>query len=72
MIWFFERQSHLVVCEVRKTCDDTAYEFEVSPSNAPPAVLHFKTPQALIEGYLREQRRLLNEGWHPRATLVDG
>lgn len=72
MIWFFEREPHLVVCEVRKTSDETAYEFEVSPSNAPPAIQHFESPRDLIDAYLKEQKRLLAEGWHPRASLAEG
>ena len=69
MIWFFEREQDLVVCEVRKTDDESAYEFELAPSNAPPAVQHFISPGDLIEAYLKEQKRLLSEGWHPRTTL---
>ena len=72
MIWFFEREPHLVVCEVRKSSDETAYEFEISPSNAPPALQQFESPHELIEAYLKAQKRLLADGWHPRATLVDG
>jgi hypothetical protein len=71
MIWFFERERDLIVCEVRKTEDDTAYEFEVSASNAAPAVHHFKSAHDLIETYVREQRRLLAEGWHPRVSLAN-
>lgn len=69
VIWFFEREQDLVVCEVRKTEDETAYEFEVAPSNAPPAVQHFDSPHDLIEAYLKEQKRLLAEGWHPTTAL---
>ncbi|HEY3884679.1 MAG TPA: hypothetical protein VGL62_05695 [Vicinamibacterales bacterium] len=69
MIWFFEREQDLVMCEVRKTRDDMAYEFEVSPSNAPAAVHLFKAPGELIETYLREQKRLLADGWRPTTAL---
>lgn len=69
MIWFFQREHDLIVCEVRKTPDDTAYEFEVAPSNAPADVRHFDSPHDLIEAYLGEQRRLLNAGWRPTAAL---
>ena len=72
MIWFFERERDLIVCEVRKTADETAYEFEVAASNAPPAVRHFDSPHDLIEAYIKEQKRLLADGWHPTMELGAG
>ena len=70
MIWFFEREQDFIVCEVRKTADDSAYEFEVAASNGAPAVRHFDSPHDLIEAYIKEQKRLLADGWHPTMELA--
>jgi hypothetical protein len=69
--WFFERNSEMIVCEIRRAADnDGAFEFEIA-GTAGPRTARFESPRELIATYLREQSRLLAEGWLPRnvATL---
>ena len=70
MIWFYEKQDDLLVCEVRKTQDDSAYEFEIAYSQGPDT-RRFDSPSDLIAGYLTELSRLKAAGWHPRAGNID-
>jgi hypothetical protein len=66
MIWFFERESHLIVCEIRRAADDDEkFEFEMADA-AGPTTLRFESPTELISKYLHEQSRLMAEGWRPR------
>lgn len=69
MIFFYEKQNDLIVCEVRKTEDDSAYEFELAEA-AGPTTRRFDTPSELITGYLTELARLKAAGWHPRAGNI--
>lgn len=67
VIWFLEKQDDLLVCEIRRAEDDqTAFEFEIADSKG-PTTHRFGTPQELITKYLDEQKRLINEGWRPKA-----
>ena len=67
VIWFFEKEADLLVCEIRRPADDQpGYEFEVASSSG-PTLRRFDTPQELITNYLAEQRRLMKAGWRPRA-----
>jgi hypothetical protein len=66
VIWFLEKQDDLVVCEIRRAEDDTAYEFELAYS-AGPTTHRFDSPKDLIAKYLKEQNRLFAEGWRPSA-----
>jgi hypothetical protein len=71
MIWFFERDSSLVVCEIRRAADDEAtFEFEIADAEG-PTTRRFESPSELISTYLTEQSRLITEGWRPRATVED-
>jgi len=70
MIWFFEKQDDLVVCEIRRAADnDRTFEFEIAES-AGPTTHRFDSPTELITKYLREQSRLMANGWRPRAGNV--
>jgi len=70
MIWFFERESSLIVCEIRRAADDEAtFEFEVA-DEAGPTTHRFESPTALIAKYLDEQSRLIADGWRPRSTAA--
>ena len=72
MIWFLERNSDLVICEIRRAQDaGPAYEFEVATSDAPPRTQRFTSPTELIDGYLREQAHLRALGWRPRASDIE-
>jgi hypothetical protein len=66
MIWFLQRNTDLMVCEIRQTIGEAAYEFEIAPPQGPPQTLRFESPTALINEYLRNQSVLQAEGWRPR------
>lgn len=69
MIWFFEKDTDLVVCEIRRAADDeNRYEFEIADAEG-PKTQRFNSPSELITKYLSEQARLLKEGWRPRVDL---
>lgn len=69
MVWFFEKNTDLLVCEIRRAADDEShYEFEIADADG-PKTKRFDSPTELISNYLTEQRRLMNEGWRPRADL---
>ena len=70
VVWFLEKQNDLLVCEIRKTDDESIYEFEIADAQGP--TLHrFDSPTALITNYLSEQRRLIALGWRPRAGNIE-
>ena len=70
MIWFFEKQNDLLVCEIRRAADnDQKFEFEIADS-AGPTTHRFDSATELITNYLREQSRLMAHGWRPRAGNV--
>jgi hypothetical protein len=68
MTWFLERQDDLLICEIRKTEDETSYEFEIADAKG-PTTHRFISPADLIAKYLNEQSRLLAAGWRPRAHI---
>lgn len=66
MIWFLERDSELVVCEIRRAADDDAqFEFEMADAEG-PTTLRFGSASDLIRKYLYEQSKLMAQGWRPR------
>jgi len=70
MVWFLEKQDDLLVCEIRKTDDETTYEFEIADAQGP--VTHrFDSPTDLIAKYLTEQARLMADGWRPSAGNIE-
>jgi hypothetical protein len=70
MIWFFERESALTICEIRRAADDEEiFEFEVADAGG-PTTHRFQSPTALIAKYLDEQSRLMSEGWRPRNVAA--
>ena len=69
MVWFFEKDANLVVCEIRRGADDRGrYEFEIADAEG-PKTQRFDSPSELISKYLAEQARLIKDGWRPRADL---
>jgi hypothetical protein len=69
MIWFFEKDSDLLVCEIRPAADEAhRYEFEIAYAEGPKTKT-FDSPAELIANYLTEQQRLISEGWRPRVDL---
>jgi len=69
MVWFFEKNDELLICEIRRAERDDAYEFEVAGA-AGPETERYVSPTALIVGYLRRQAQLRAQGWRPRAGDV--
>jgi hypothetical protein len=66
MIWFLERDSSLIVCEIRRAADDDdKFEFEIADAEG-PTTRRFDSPKELITTYLHEQSRLMAQGWRPR------
>lgn len=69
MIWFFEKDTALLVCEIRRAADDESrFEFEIADAEGPKTE-RFDSPTELISNYLSAQARLLQEGWRPRVDL---
>jgi hypothetical protein len=68
MTWFLERQDDLLICEIRKTEDETSYEFEIAGAKG-PTIHRLVSPADLIAKYLNEQSRLRADGWRPRAHI---
>lgn len=66
MIWFLERNSDLLICEIRHCADAAAYEFEIVATEGPPDSQRFTSAAELIQSYLRTQTLLQAEGWRPR------
>jgi len=69
VIWFYEKQDAILVCEIRKAGDQMTYEFEIADSHG-PTTQRFGSPKELIAGYLSEQSRLQAEGWRPSAGNI--
>jgi hypothetical protein len=70
MVWFFERETETLICEIRKDAANTEYEFEIAGSNNPSSTRRFTSPTELINAYLQDQARLRAEGWKPRAADI--
>ena len=69
VIWFFQKDSELVVCEIRRAADDESrFEFEMADASG-PRTQRFESPSELIATYLNAQAQLLKDGWRPRADL---
>ena len=67
VIWCFEKESELIICEIRRSADDQqAFEFEMADAEG-PTTLRFASPSALIRKYLHEQSKLIARGWRPRS-----
>jgi hypothetical protein len=69
VIWFFEKEADVLVCEIRHAKSGSAYEFEIADATG-PTTHRFDSPSEVIAKYLDEQSRLIAEGWRPRARNV--
>ena len=67
MIWFLERESDLLICEIRRSTEGETYEFEMAPSEGPPQTRSYTSPRELIDQYLRTQMTLKAQGWRPKV-----
>jgi hypothetical protein len=70
MIWFFEKDTELTICEIRRSSEGPAYEFEVAPSVGPPETRRFTSASELLQEYLRKQSALRAQGWRPRLSDI--
>jgi len=71
MIWFLERESDLLICEIRRSTAGETYEFEMAPSEGPPQTLSYISPRELIDHYLRTQMTLKSQGWRPKMSDIE-
>jgi hypothetical protein len=71
MIWFLERESYLLICEIRRSSEGARYEFEMAPSAGPPQTRSYTSARELIDQYLRTQMTLKSQGWHPKMSDLD-
>ena len=65
MIWFLERDSDRLTCEIRRPAEDGPYEFEVAPATGPAQTRQYTSARELIEQYLHMQTALKAQGWRP-------
>jgi hypothetical protein len=70
MVWFLERGDSRLVCEIRCSDDNGAYEFELAKPGQLPETQRFESPSQLIDTYLQRQSTLRAEGWRPRVVEV--
>ncbi len=70
MIWFFEKNTDLMICEIRHSSDGPTYEFEVAPTAGPPETQRFTSAAELLHEYLRKQSALQAQGWRPRLSDI--
>src|SRR5687767_6962479 len=52
MIWFLERESDLLICEIRRSTAGESYEFEMAPSAGPPQTRSYTSASEMIDQYL--------------------
>jgi len=71
MIWFLERESDLLICEIRRSAEGARYEFELAPSAGPAQTRSYTSARELIDQYLRTQMTLKSQGWHPKMSDLD-
>ena len=71
MIWFLERNSDLLICEIRHCESGPDYEFEIAATGGPPETLRFTSASELIHGYLRRQSLLQAQGWRPSIGDIE-
>ena len=70
-MWFLERESSLIVCEIRRAADDDdTFEFEIADAEG-PTTHRFESPTELIAKYLNVQSRLMAAGWRPKKETLE-
>lgn len=67
MIWFLERESDLLICEIRR--EGEKYAFELAPSQGPSQTRQYASARDLIDHYLHATRTLKAQGWRPRSDI---
>ena len=66
MVWFFDRETEELACEVRRT--PTAYEVVLRRPDGTSTVQHADTAIVLLQHLAMVPHVLLGEGWRPRAA----
>jgi hypothetical protein len=66
MLWFLERESETLICEVRQAGDGDDFELAVRTPGQPEHVERFAEPTVLIETLVLRQQQLHKDGWRPR------
>lgn len=67
MLWFLEKESETLICEVRQSDDGRNFELAERTPGEPEHVERFEEPTRLIEHWLARQRELYNAGWRPKT-----
>lgn len=68
MIWLLERDTDLLLCEIRQPIGSTEYEFEVASQTGLNETERFRSATDLINGFLQRQTALQAQGWRPRSA----
>ena len=67
MIWFLERDSELLICEVRREGDQ--YAIELAPSHGPSQTRRYNSATDLLAHHLHATRTLKAQGWRPKPNI---
>ncbi len=67
MIWFLERDSELLICEVRR--EGQQYAIELAPSRGPAQTRRYNTARDLIDHHLHATKTLKAQGWRPTTNI---
>jgi hypothetical protein len=65
MVWFLERNSDILICEVRREGD--GYAIELAPSQGPTELRRYASARELVEQYVHATKALKAQGWRPAA-----
>lgn len=68
MVWLLERDTDLLLCEIRQPIGSTEYEFEVASQTGLNETVRFRSATDLINGFLQRQTALQAQGWRPRSA----
>lgn len=66
MLWFLERKTEVLICEIRRAHDGHEYELAIMAPGVPERIERFDQPKVLIDRWLWTQRELQSMGWRPR------
>jgi hypothetical protein len=70
MIWFLERESDLLICEIRQSPETAVYEYELAPSSGPTEKYSYASASELIDRHLVTQAALQANGWRPKLSDI--
>ncbi len=66
MLWFLERESETLICEVRQVDDGDEFELALRAPGQREQVERIAEPTALIETLVLRQQQLHRDGWRPK------